>query len=58
MVLNTARSLLPAALGAGLVTAQAAELMLTSAAQEVEQHPDHQMLWPLLIGAWKYRDRT
>ena len=58
MVLDTARSLLPVALAAGLVTAEAAELMLTSAAQEVDQYPDHQMLWPLLMGAWKYRDRT
>jgi SAM-dependent methyltransferase len=58
MVLETARSLVPAALAAGVVTAQAAERMLASAEQEVERHPDHQMLWPLLIGAWKYRDRT
>jgi SAM-dependent methyltransferase len=58
MVLDTARSLLPVALGAALVTAESAELMLTSADQEVEEHPDYQMLWPLLIGAWKYRDRT
>jgi SAM-dependent methyltransferase len=58
MVLGTARSLLPAALAAGVVTAEAAERMLAVAAQEVEQHPDHQMLWPLLIGAWKYRDRA
>jgi hypothetical protein len=58
MVLGTARSLLPAALAAGVVTAEAAERMLAVAEQEVEQHPDHQMLWPLLIGAWKYRDRA
>ena len=58
MVLDTARSLLPLALAAGVVTAEAAERMLASAVREAGQHPDHQMLWPLLIGAWKYRDRA
>ena len=43
--------------GAALVTAESAELMLTSADQEVEEHPDYQMLWPLLIGAWKHKAR-
>jgi SAM-dependent methyltransferase len=58
IVLDTARSLLPVAMAAGLLTAQAAEVMFTSAEQEVDQHPDHQMLWPLMIGAWKYRDQA
>jgi SAM-dependent methyltransferase len=58
MVLGTVHSLLPVALCAGVVTAEDAERILATAAQEVEQYPDHQMLWPLLIGAWKFRDRT
>jgi SAM-dependent methyltransferase len=48
-------SMLPAAVGMGLTTQDAAERWREAFALDVRDHGERHGLWPLLIGAWKRR---
>lgn len=50
------RSLLPVAVAAGITTEAAATEALAALEREARLHPDYQVLWPLLIGAWKWKE--
>jgi len=50
------QSLLPAALTMGLTTSEAAQRWQDQLADDIRDHGDHTLLWPLLIGAWKRKD--
>lgn len=50
---STARSLLPVAVAGGVITAEAAGEVFAELDRAVRVHPGHQVLWPLLIAAWK-----
>jgi hypothetical protein len=50
------QSLLPTALAMGLTTSEAAERWQDQLADDIRDHGDHTLLWPLLIGAWKRKD--
>jgi SAM-dependent methyltransferase len=50
---NTYRSLLPAALARGITTEADAAAMLAELAEDTARFADSQVLWPLMIGAWK-----
>ena len=47
------RSLMPAAIGRGLVTASDAHALIARLHDSVAEDPDRPLLWPLLLGAWK-----
>ena len=53
MLEGVVRSLLPAALGRGLVTEPDAHALLARLHDAVADDPDRPLLWPLLLGAWK-----
>jgi SAM-dependent methyltransferase len=55
---DTLRSLLPAALAHGVTTADGGAAALDSISRDASRFPHHQMLWPLLIGAWKRKEQT
>lgn len=57
MISSTARSLVPVAVRAGVTTEDAAEAAFAEFDRHVRLHPDDQVLWPLLIAAWKRKDR-
>jgi SAM-dependent methyltransferase len=52
------RSVLPAALAHGVTTEADAAAILSALDRDAAQFPDRPMLWPLMIGAWKRRDRA
>ena len=52
------RSVLPAALIHGVTTENEAAEILSALDRDAARFPDRPMLWPLMIGAWKRRDRA
>lgn len=54
---ETIRSLLPAAIGHRLVTESDAHAQLARLHDEIIADPEHPVLMPLLLGAWKRKDR-
>jgi ubiquinone/menaquinone biosynthesis C-methylase UbiE len=57
MLAATYRSVAPAAIAQGIVTGVQRDAWLTGIADATATHPDHSVLWPLLIGVHKQRDR-
>jgi SAM-dependent methyltransferase len=53
MLAGVHRSIQPAAVALGLTTPERGERWLDELAADAAAHGDHQLLWPLLIGAWK-----
>jgi len=54
---GTFRSVLPAALASGITTKTDADAALAAIGRDAIRHPDRPVLWPLLIGAWKRKDK-
>jgi SAM-dependent methyltransferase len=52
------RSVLPTALAHGITTEAGAARVLASIDRDATRFPDRPALWPLLIGAWKRRERA
>lgn len=52
---TTLRMVLPAALAHGVTSAGEAEAALAALDEDAARHPDHSMLYPLMMGAWKRR---
>jgi trans-aconitate methyltransferase len=52
------RSLLPLALARGITTEDAAAAALDAIDRDATRFPDRPMLWPLMIGAWKRKERA
>lgn len=52
------RSVLPVALAHGITTGEGAATTLAAAEQDAAHHPDGQVTWPLLVGAWKRKCRA
>lgn len=55
---RTFRSVLPGALARGITTDDAAAATLAALDSDSDSYPDRPLLWPLLIGAWKRRERA
>jgi ubiquinone/menaquinone biosynthesis C-methylase UbiE len=55
---GTLRSLLPTALAHGVTTEPGATQVLAAIERDATRFPDYQVLWPLLIGAWKRKEQT
>lgn len=55
---HTVRSVLPTALAHGVTTEAEAAAALASMGRDADQYPDRPVLWPLLIGAWKRKERA
>jgi SAM-dependent methyltransferase len=53
MVSSVVRSLLPLAVARGVTTEVMASAWLAALDRDAADRPDHQLLWPLLLGAWK-----
>ena len=51
-------SLLPVALAHGITTETAATVTLTAIDRDAQDFPDHAVLWPLLVGAWKRKESS
>ncbi len=51
-------SVLPTALANGVTTETAAAATLASIDRDATRFPDHPVLWPLLIGAWKRKGQA
>ena len=54
---QTFRSVLPVALEHGITTEADAVATLADLDADVIAHPDRPLLWPLLVGSWKRKDR-
>jgi hypothetical protein len=52
------RSLLPTALEYGVTTGDRAAALLAAIDRDATRFPDRPMLWPLLIGAWKRKEKA
>ena len=52
------RSLLPTALAHGVTTEADAAAMLALIDRDVTRFPDRSLVWPLMIGAWKRKERA
>jgi hypothetical protein len=52
------RSVLPTALAYGVTTEDGATATLASIDRDATRFPDRPLLWPLLIGAWKRKERA
>jgi SAM-dependent methyltransferase len=52
------RSLLPVALAQGITTEDAAAATLAALAADAARFADRPLLWPLMIGAWKDKERS
>jgi SAM-dependent methyltransferase len=52
------RSVLPTALAHGITTRADADAALAAIGDDAVHHADYPVLWPLLIGAWKRKERT
>jgi SAM-dependent methyltransferase len=55
---GTLRSVLPTALAHGITTEAGAARVLASIDRDATRFPDRTVLWPLLIGAWKRKERA
>jgi ubiquinone/menaquinone biosynthesis C-methylase UbiE len=53
MVAQVFRSVLPVALAQGITTEEDAAATLAAVEQDSARYPDGQLMWPVLIGAWK-----
>ena len=51
------RSLLPVALAQGVTTEEAAATTLAALDTDATRFADRPLLWPLMIGAWKHKER-
>lgn len=56
MVAQVFRSVLPVALAHGITTERDAAATLAAAEQDAARYPDGQLMWPLLVGAWKRKE--
>jgi ubiquinone/menaquinone biosynthesis C-methylase UbiE len=56
MVAQVFRSVLPVALAHGITTEEDAAATLAAAEQDAARYPDGQLMWPLLVGAWKRKE--
>jgi trans-aconitate methyltransferase len=57
MLDSVVRSLLPVALAQGITTEDAAAATLAALDADGRRFADRPMLWPLMIGAWKHKER-
>ncbi|GIF76679.1 methyltransferase domain-containing protein [Asanoa siamensis] len=55
MLAATYRSVTPAGIALGTVTQEEADAFQASIAEAIRSYPDHQALWPLLVGAYRRR---
>jgi SAM-dependent methyltransferase len=58
IVERTFLSLLPTALAHGITTEAQAEATLAAFDRDVARFPDRPLTWPLMIGAWKSKERA
>jgi ubiquinone/menaquinone biosynthesis C-methylase UbiE len=58
MIESVLRSLLPTALAHGITTEADAAAMLAVIDRDATRFPDRPLLWPLMIGAWKRKERA
>jgi len=58
MIESVFRSLLPTALAHGITTEADAAAMLSVIDRDATRFPDRPLLWPLMIGAWKRKERA
>jgi len=56
MVAQVFRSVLPVALAHDITTEEDAAATLAAAERDATRHPDGQLMWPVLIGAWKRKE--
>jgi SAM-dependent methyltransferase len=56
MLAQVFRSVLPVALAHGITTEENAAATLAAAEQDAARYPDGQLMWPLLVGAWKCKE--
>ena len=56
MLAQVFRSVLPVALAHGITTEEDAAAILAAAERDAARYPDSQLVWPLLVGAWKRKD--
>jgi hypothetical protein len=56
MLARVFRSVLPVALAHGITTEEDAAATLEAAEQDAARHPDGQLMWPSLVGAWKRKE--
>ena len=56
MVAQVFRSVLPVALAHGITTEEDAAATLAAVERDTARHPDGQLMWPVLIGAWKRKE--
>jgi SAM-dependent methyltransferase len=56
MLTQVFRSVLPVALAHGITTEEDATAILAAAERDAARYPDSQLVWPLLVGAWKRKD--
>ena len=54
---STFLSVLPAALASGITTKTDADAALAAIGRDAIRHADRPVLWPLLIGAWKRKEK-
>lgn len=57
MLQSTFLSVLPAALASGITTRTDADAALAAIGRDATRHADRPVLWPLLIGAWKRKEK-
>jgi ubiquinone/menaquinone biosynthesis C-methylase UbiE len=55
---RTFRSVLPGALARGITTDADAAATVAELTADSDKYPDRSVLWPLLIGAWKRKERA
>jgi SAM-dependent methyltransferase len=55
---RTFRSVLPGGVAHGITTDAAASAVLAEFGRDCTRFPDRPLLWPLLIGAWKRKERA
>jgi ubiquinone/menaquinone biosynthesis C-methylase UbiE len=58
LVENSFRSVLPTALAHGVTTEADAAATLAAIDRDATRFPDRPLLWPLMIGAWKRKERA
>jgi len=58
MIESVFRSLLPTALAHGITTEADAAATLSLIDRDARRFPDRPLLWPLMIGAWKRKERA
>lgn len=56
MVAQVFRSVLPVALAHDITTGESAAAALAAVEQDAARYPDGQLMWPVLIGAWKRKE--